>query len=565
MKFEDFSYQRPDLDQAKVDFQTHIQALKAADNKDQALAAIRSIQSIQNTLDTQATLVSIRNSIDTRDAFYEGELDFWNEEGPKIAEWTSDYYRALFASPYFEDLKADLPETFLKIAENSLKTFDPAIIPLLQQENKLVTQYSKLIASAAIEYKGETYNLAGLQPFMISKDRQERKEALGLLAGFLDQHLEQLDSIYDDLVKVRHEIATSLGFNDFIELGYLRMNRLDYDRKDVEVYRQQVLSHVVPLVEKMYQRQGHRLGLDQLKAYDLGFEFTSGNAKPVGNPDQILAHGIKMYHELSPETGEFIDFMVDHNLLDLVTKPGKAQGGYCTYLPDFKAPFIFSNFNGTSGDIDVLTHEAGHAFQVYQSRWIQTPEVVWPTYESCEIHSMSMEFFAYPWMEGFFQDQTAKYKYSHLFGTLSFLPYGVLVDHYQHEVYANPQMTPQERRATWRRLEKQYNPWKDYDGIDFLEAGGYWMRQGHIYNSPFYYIDYTLAQVCALQFWERAIIDQDPQAWPDYLAICKVGGTQSFKQIVQTAGLKSPFEAGSLSTMVDKVADYFASIDDSQL
>lgn len=565
MKFNEYLYERPNLDELKKSFYAAIDAIQSADSANNALAAVREIQSIQNTIDTMTNLASIRHSIDTKDSFYEGEMAYWDEQLPFVSEWSTDYYKAVFASKYLEELKAELPETFFKLAENSLRTFDVKIIPLLQKENKLSTEYSKLVASAEIEYKGETYNLSGMVPFTQSTDRQERRNATILVSEFFEKNLAEFDRLYDELVKIRHQIAKELGFKNFVELGYVRMNRLDYNRDDVEIYRKEILKNVVPLVEKLYKRQQRRLGLEQMKSYDLGFEFENGNAKPKGTPEEMVAHSVKMYHELSPETGEFIDFMVEHELLDLVTKPGKQGGGYCTYIPNFDSPFIFSNFNGTSGDVDVLTHEAGHAFQVYQSRWIDTPESVWPTYESCEIHSMSMEFFAYPWMELFFEEQTLKYKYSHLFGTLSFLPYGVLVDHFQHEVYENPEMTPAQRRATWRRLEKQYLPYKDYDGIEVLEEGGYWLRQGHIFNSPFYYIDYTLAQVCALQFWKRGQIDKDPQAWEDYLRICHIGGTQSFKQIVASANLKSPFEEGSLNDIVREADAYLTSISEESL
>lgn len=565
MKFENYQYHRPNLNQAKEAFLEQVANLETASSLEEALEAIQVIQKIENNLTTMGTLASIRNSINTQDSFYEEEMAFWDENSPMIEEWVSQYYKVVLASPYRAELEKEIPGTFFKLAENSLKVFDSSIIPFLQQENKLSTEYSKLIASAEIEYKGQTYNLMGMGPFMESTDRKERREATELVSKFFADNQETIDNIYDDLVKVRHQIATTLGFKDFVEVGYLRMNRLDYNRHDVEVYRKEVLTHVVPLVDRLYQRQADRIGVDELKVYDLGFEFPSGNAVPQGTPDEIVAHGVKMYHELSKETGEFIDFMMEHNLMDLVTKPAKAGGGYCTYLPDFKSPFIFSNFNGTSADIDVLTHEAGHAFQVYQSRWIETPESLWPTYEACEIHSMSMEFFAYPWMEGFFGDQTDKYKYSHLFGTLNFLPYGVLVDHFQHEVYENPNMTPAERRAKWRELEKQYTPWKDYDGIQVNEEGGFWFKQAHIFASPFYYIDYTLAQVCALQFWERYVVDQDPSAWIDYMAICKVGGTQSFNQLVDLAHLKSPFEPGTLSSIVTKAGQYLDNIKEEDL
>ncbi|MDO4432914.1 MAG: M3 family oligoendopeptidase [Aerococcaceae bacterium] len=564
-KFKDYEYKRPDLERVKATFAEHVATIQGAESLETTLAAINAVNELRNEIGTQSTLVSIRNSVNTQDEFYEAEMNFWNENGPIIEEWSTDYVRAVLNSPFRKELEQYLPETFFSMSENALRTFDPKIIPLLQEENKLSTEYDKLKASASIEYKGQTYNLTGLAAFIESTDRQERKEASELIWGFYQENLEKFDTIYDKLVKVRHQIATELGFKDFVELGYARMNRLDYNRQDVEVYRQEVLEHVVPVVQSLYERQQQRVGLDYMHYYDLPLEFPNGNAKPIGTPEEIVAHGVKMYHELSPETGEFIDFMVERELLDLETKPAKAGGGYCTYLPDFASPFIFANFNGTSHDVDVLTHEAGHAFQVFESRWIQSPECVWPTYESCEIHSMSMEFIAWPWMEGFFGAQTDKYKYSHLAGGLKFLPYGVLVDHYQHEVYENPTMTPEERRQTWRRLEKMYLPWKDYTGNDTLENGAFWFGQGHIFGTPFYYIDYTLAQVCAYQFWKRSQIDKDATYWEDYLNICRTGGTKSFLQIVEQANLKSPFGKGNLQEVVHTIRDYLANISEDAL
>ena len=565
MKFSEFDYQRPNLDQVKKAFLELIASLRTATTAEGAIEVVKEIQTIQRSLETQSTLSSIRNSIDTRDAFYEEEMSFWDENSPVIEDWQNDYYKTVLASPFKAALTVYLSEPFIKMAENSLKVFDAKIIPLLQTENKLSTEYSKLLASAQIEYKGEVYNLAGLGAFQQSTDREERKTVTALIANYMSENLEALDRIYDELVKTRHQIALDLGFKDFVEVGYLRMNRLDYDRTDVEVYREEVLKYVVPLASELFERQAKRIGISEMKHYDLPLEYQDGNAKPIGTPEEILQSGVQMYRELSPETGEFIDFMVEKDLLDLVTKPGKAGGGYCTYIADYKAPFIFSNFNGTSGDVDVLTHEAGHAFQVYQSRWVDAPEVIWPTYESCEIHSMSMEFIAWPWMELFFGEQTPKYKYSHLASGVTFLPYGVLVDHFQHEVYENPTMSPSERRQTWRNLEKQYNPWKDYDGDEYFEKGGFWQRQGHIFGSPFYYIDYTLAQVCAFQFWKRTQVDHDQTAWQDYLAICKLGGTQTFLEIVESAHLKSPFEKGNLETVIASIRDYLENVSDDEL
>ncbi len=256
--------------------------------------------------------------------------------------------------------------------------------------------------------------------------------------------------------------------------------------------------------------------------------------------------------------------MVESELLDLETKPGKQTGGYCTFLADFGAPFIFSNFNGTAGDVDVLTHEAGHAFQVYSSRHIGISSLMFPTHESCEIHSMAMEFITWPWMDLFFEDETEKYKFKHLSGAIKFIPYGIIVDAFQHFVYENPDATPKERNDHWRELEKEYLPYANYTESEFLQEGCWWFRQGHIFSSPFYYIDYTLAEICALQFWKKMNHDRE-EGWEDYLEICKVGGTMSFLEIVKIGNLISPFEKGCVASIIGDITEYLDKVDDKVL
>lgn len=565
MKFNDYTYERPDFDLFKNDFIHLIDQLKSAGSVEEVKEAIDEVSTLTSSLDTMATLASIRYSIDTKDDFYEQEDNYWNEYGPLYQELNTRYYKAIMESHYLEELKDSYPRTFIQNMQFELDSFDASVIELLQKENQLSSDYQKLIAAAEIEFDGKTLTLSQFGPYLQSTDRAVRKEASEAQLSYFEENEEKLDTIYNELVTVRDQIAKKLGYKDFVELGYVRMKRFDYDRDMVEVYRKQVLDYVVPVTKKLAERQAERIGIKDLKHYDEALQFLDGNPTPQGDPDYIIENGRKMYHELSDETAEFIDFMFDKELVDLLSKEGKASGGYCTYIPDYKSPFIFANFNGTSGDIDVLTHEAGHAFQVYQSRWIKQPEIVFPTFETCEIHSMSMEFFTYPWMELFFKEQTDKYKFDHLSGAIRFLPYGVLVDHFQHEVYENPEWSPEERKACWRKLEKQYLPQRDYSESDFLDKGTYWFRQGHIFASPFYYIDYTLAQVCALQFWKRAIVDEDDKAWGDYMAICEAGGTKSFLETVDTANLRSPFEEGSLERVVKTIDDALEAVDDKAL
>lgn len=562
--FDQYTYKRPVFDEEKEQFKKCLDLFNEANTVEEQTDAIKEINRFRNKISTQFNLAYIRASIDTNDEFYQKERDFFDEVEPQLKELETEYYRALVDSKWRTELEEKWGSQLFNLADFSIKAFSPEVITLLQKENKLTSVYSKLVASAEVEFNGEKLTLAQLYPYTESTSRETRKAATFANYDFYKKHEEQFDSLYDDLVKVRHEIATRLGYKNFVELGYVRMLRIDYDAKMVKKFRDQVRDYIVPLVTSLRERQQKRIGVDKLMFWDEPLSFLTGNAAPEGSAEWIVENGKKMYKELSPETNEFFTFMTEHKLMDLEAKKGKEAGGYCTFIEDYQSPFIFSNFNGTSGDIDVLTHEAGHAFQVYSSRHIDIPEYIWPTHEAAEIHSMSMEFFTWPWMESFFGEQTEKYKFDHLSGGLEFLPYGVAVDEFQHVIYENPEMTPSERKDAWRKIEKIYLPHRDYGGHPYLEAGGVWQRQGHIYEVPFYYIDYTLAQICAFQFWKRSR-ENYQEAWKDYLHLCSLGGSRSFTALLKEAKLLSPFEEGSIKSVVDSIEQWLNSVDDQKL
>lgn len=564
VKFENYEYKRPNMEEVEASFHKELEKFKHAKNVEEQSEAMKNINKISNELGTMFNLCYIRHTIDTNDEFYKAENDYMDEVMPLVEGLSSEYYQALVSSEFRTELENRWGKQLFDLAEGKLKTFSPEIIPLLQKENKLTSEYTKLIASAKIMFEGEERTLAQIDPFTESKDRDTRKKAVEAKFGFFVAHEDEFDRIYDELVKIRTEIALKLGFENFVELGYYRMSRFDYNADMVAKFRDQVKEYIVPLATKLRKRQQERIGVDSLKFYDEGFQFVSGNAVPKGSPEWIIDNGKKMYSELSKETDEFFTFMNENHLMDLVAKKGKAGGGYCTYIENYKAPYIFSNFNGTSGDIDVLTHEAGHAFQVYSSRQFEIPEYNWPTHEACEIHSMSMEFFTYPWMELFFKEDTDKYKFAHLSSALLFLPYGVAVDEFQHFVYENPKATPAERKQAWKDIEAKYLPHRDYDGLEYLEKGGFWQRQGHIYESPFYYIDYTLAQICAFQFWKKSQENHE-EAWKDYIHLCKQGGSKSFLELVKEANLISPFEDGCVESVIGTIQQWLDQVDDSKL
>ena len=554
LKFSEFPYERPSIDAFKAELTGLLGELNAAATPLEAFAVYKKYDRATLLFESMGAIAYVRNTMDTSDVFYDAEKQYFDESGPVANEYVQNFSKALIESPFRPDLEKAFGKLMFVNTEIDQKTFSPEIINDLQEENKLTTEYDKLLASAQIPFRGGVYTLAQMGPFYEDPDRATRREARGASVGWMSAQAGEFDRIFDDLVKVRNRVAKKLGYKNFIELGYYRMRRNCYNEAMVGAFREQVIKYVVPISERLKAEQAKRIGVERITVYDDPLMFLTGNAKPQGSSDDIFAHGKKMYTELSPETAEFFDFMLEHGLFDVLTRKSKSGGGYCTTIESQKSPFIFANFNGTSDDVDVLTHEAGHAFAYYRIRDLYPTALHEYTSETAEVHSMSMEFFTWPWMEGFFGEQTGKYRYSHLSGALTFLPYGAMVDEFQHHIYANSEWTPAQRNECWKNLEGIYRPYLDND-FDFFREGRRWQLQMHIYEIPFYYIDYCLAQTMALVFWAESQ-KNFKGAWDKYLQFVGFGGTKVFTELTEGAGLPSPFGEGCLDKVASAATDW---------
>ena len=441
MKYSEFPYKRLTVDSQNALMIDWLVRFKDAESAEDQITVLEEVDDASREYASYVSIASLNFSRNTNDEAAKSEKDYYDSIGPDIQEVYNKLDQAVDASRFKADLTEKWGATFLKKIEMELKTFDPKIMDMLRKETDLRNEYTKLTAGAKIEFDGKSYNLAGLGPFHTHEDRDLRKRSYAARFQWFEENADEFDDLYDTLVKLRHEIATTLGYNNFVELGYLRMGLSDYGPDEVANFRKQIVDHVVPIVTRLLEQKKAIMGLDHLYFYD-GINFKEGDPKPKGTPEELVSGAQDMYHELSPETGEFFDIMVNEELMDLVNREGKRPGGFCTSFPKYDRPYIFSNFNGTDHDITVLTHEAGHAFQCYSSRNQPLVSYLWPTMESAEIHSMSMEFFTWPWMERFFKEETDRFKYKHIAGSLSFLPYGACVDHFQHWVYENPEATP---------------------------------------------------------------------------------------------------------------------------
>ncbi len=544
MKVSEMPYERITVEEFKEQVQKIITKIKNAKSAEDLNAARDEYNKISEEADTAASLANCRFTLNTRDEFYNAEMDYYDNAMPLFSETENEYKKAMLESPYREEAEKLINPRVFKGFEMSLKTFSPEVIEDLQQENALVTKYSKFMGELAFDFEGEKMPLSVLRGKLEDDSRDVRRKAAEAIGKTMEANAETFDEIFDSLVKIRTQIARKLGYKNFVELGYYRMGRVDYDEKMVAEFRKSVETDIVPVVAKLKESIRNRLGLDKIMYYDDAISVTGEMPRPVIGTEEIFKNALEMYNSMKPEIGGFMKRMLDAEAFDVEARDGKFGGGYCTTFAKYKQPFILANFNGTSGDIDVITHEFGHALAADYMFKFAEPD--YPTgMETHECHSMSMEFLCHKWMNDFFGNNAEKYRYCHIVSALSFIPYGVIVDEFQHIVYEKPDLTPEERKAEYLKLEEKYRPYLSFSGIPYLEKGTRWQYQMHIYESPFYYIDYCLAQCVAFGFLclSREDFESSLEKYVDFL---KSTGAVSFSQLVENAGMVSPFKSGSL-------------------
>ncbi len=561
MKVSEMPYKRITVEEFKEQAEKIIAKIKAAKSAEDLKAARDEYNKISEDVDTAASLANCRFTLNTRDEFYNAEMDYYDNAMPLFSEIENEYKKAMLDSPHRSEAEKLINPRVFKGFEMSLKTFSPEVIEDLQAENALVTRYSKFMGELAFEFEGEKMPLSVLRGKLEDDSRDVRRKAAEAIGKTMEAYADTFDEIFDGLVKIRTQIARKLGYKNFVELGYYRMGRVDYDEKMVASFRKSVETDIVPVVAELKERIRNRLGLDKIMYYDDAISVTGEMPRPVIGTEEIFKNALAMYNDMKPEIGDFMQRMLDAEAFDVEARDGKFGGGYCTTFAKYKQPFILANFNGTSGDIDVITHEFGHALAAdYMFKYAE-PD--YPTgMETHECHSMSMEFLCHPYMKGFFGEFNDKYRYKHIVDAFSFIPYGVIVDEFQHVVYENPDMTPDERKKAYLSLEEKYRPYLSFEGIPYLEEGTRWQYQMHIYESPFYYIDYCIAQCVALGFLCLSL-ENYGEALEKYCEFLKNTGGVSLSELIENAGLKSPFEENALSETAKTTLEIIDGIENS--
>jgi len=554
--FTEMKIDTPDVHTLTQECNTIVSRMRDAASIDVVKAVIHEWDEMRKRINTWAALVHTHFSQDTSNEEYKKARDHADAISPAITEQEIRIKNTLLDHPLRDQLEAAYGTQAFAKWEADRKSFDPRIADDLVKESKLASEYTALKAQAKLEFRGETYNLSTIIKHHSVADRATREASQRTQWDWYAQHAEQLDSIFDQLVKLRHGMAQKLGFENFVPLGYLLKHRIDYGQKEVERFRAGIRDHIVPICQQLFKEQADRHGVEQLMYWDEKVFDTKGNPVPAGDHDWLMDRATEMFGEIGHGLGEFFAMIREHGLLDLKSRDGKAGGGFCTNFPSFNAPFIFANFNGTQNDARVFTHEVGHAFQKYMSKGQPLLDYQRATSETAEVHSMSLEYITWPWMDSFFGEAEGKrFRTIHLAQSLEFLPYGTAVDHFQHLIYEKPNATPDERAEMWQEMERTYLPWRNYGDLPHVSRGRLWQGQLHIYRLPFYYIDYVLANVCALQFWVRSETDRE-EAMKAYTDLCARGGEAPFQELVRSAGLTSPFDEGCLKQVADHARDW---------
>ncbi|MGN0792989.1 MAG: M3 family oligoendopeptidase [Aristaeellaceae bacterium] len=549
MHFRDMPYQRVPYEEIEADYQALFRDVQAARCEADCLAVLRKHNRLCDRM-TPMDLCYVRHGMDVNDPFYAGEQAYYDEVGPRISALQQQFHRLLVTSPFAAFFEETLGSFAFSILRASLKSSDSRLIPLEQEENALLSRYNHLTANAKADYNGAQVSRASLTRDQQSPDRAVRRRAYEAAVASWEAQRDDLEEIFDALVDNRDRQARMLGYPGFVPMSYMRMNRIGYTPEDVRCFREQVKACLVPLAAELNERRRKRLGLERLYPYDQGVFFPEGNPAPLGDDSFCLEMTRQMYGSLSPRTKEYIDFVLDNGLYDVTMREGKQPGGYCMELGAYRAPFIFANFDGTSENAYIMTHEGGHGFYCFLKRNGEIRERGWYTPEMAETHAMSMECFTLPYMELFFGSRAGDYRAMYLEKAVSLILYQCQQDEFQQIIYDRPRLTRPQRNEAWARLERDYFPFREYPGDEAGRAGTRWQRIPHVFLWPFYAIDYALAQVCALQYL-RLMHEQPAEAWNSYMTFLDASGNQSFPEALRTAGLESPFAPGSLDKLMN--------------
>lgn len=516
-------------------------AAEASKSPDEWLELYRDWNSLKSYVSSEASRVSFRYSQDMSDKKNEVAEKYFREKVyPVIEQPEHRLIKAFLTSKHRGALAKHFGAQLPVIYEKELKPSDPVNTKQRVAASKLAVEYEKTVAKALIKIGGQEMTLWKSRSFMESPEEALRKEAyLANRGWFLSQH-PKLSKLYGQLVNLRVQMAANVGYNSYIPYAYEMMGRTDYGPDEVRDFRQNVKRYIVPLSRQLAVQHAAALNKKQLRPWD-GYDPTTSLPLGIAPVKTQIDKSRRVFNRLSPSLAARIEQMWREGLIDLENRPNKRSGAYCTDFSDEGKVAIFCNSTGDADDVETLTHEMGHAFQVQESQRIEAVDLHWGTLDLCEVFSTAMEFLVQPYINEFFDEENAqKFIRGRLAQSVGMFCWVCAVDEFQHFVFENPRPSAGQRDDKWLELIDTYLPPADYTGYEKYRKLS-WYGQSHIFVSPFYYIDYALAEACALQLADIAEKDKD-RALGTYFKMARLGGTKSFVAALEHGGLRSPFD-----------------------
>ena len=486
-------------------------------------------------------------------------LNFVENVRPKLSEFSDKLNRRIIDHSSLEDL----PERYnlmIRGIESDIEIFRVENIPLGVEQTKLVTKAQGITGAMTVEFEGKERTFPEMRGFLESNDRTQRKEAWKSMVNRWMKNSEELSEIFDKLIKIRHQIALNAGFKSYTDYMFRAMHRFDYSVEDCLIFHKSIEEICMPIVKKINSERKSSFGLNKLSPWDVNEKSGSGPdiagklpLRPFETVDEMVTKLSQLFHNMSNDLGVKFDKLVEMDTLDLETRKGKAPGGYQYYLEKSRIPFIFMNAAGLQGDLETMIHESGHAFHsLYCGHLELIDERDYPI-EFAEVASMSMELLTQPGWGIFYEEQkdADRAKISHLEGVIFLLPWIATIDAFQHWIYANPEHTRDERKLQWISLRERFGSVMDWEGNeDFRELS--WQQQGHLFGVPFYYVEYGIAQLGALQLWQTH--RKNPKkALKDYSNAMELGNTKTLPDLFAAAELELGFDAEHLNSLIGEV------------
>ena len=518
---------------------------------------------LSERVDEMQARLQVATTLNTTDQEAEQRYHTYLDEIYPAAQAAEQRLKEKLLSSGLEPSGFELP---LQKMRNEAALFRQANLPLFSQEHKLSTQYDKIIGAQTVEWAGQEVTLAQLQPVYQDPDRAVRERAWRLAAERQLADREAINELWQKFLNLRQHMTANADLGDYRAFCWQKLHRFDYTPADCRRFHEAIEAEVAPVATRVYEKRRQRLGVDTLRPWDLEVDPLGRSAlHPFHDALELQTKSSAMFHQLDPQLGVYFDIMVHEGLLDLDNRKNKAPGGYCTAFAAVKRPFIFMNAVGLHNDVQTLLHEAGHAFHVFETSQLPYYQQLQVGEEFGEVASMAMELLATPYLSapgGFYNEaEAARARIEHLEGGILFWPYMAVVDAFQHWVYENPAaaMKPANCDAQWVTLWQRFMPDVDWSGLEQELMTG-WQRKLHIHQLPFYYVEYGLAQLGAVQVWRNALTNQ-AEAVASYRRALALGGTVSLPQLYATAGAKFAFDGPTLRVAVNLMEETIAALE----